>query len=109
MKHYTSVDDFALRSPGGRVENSPPFQGWDCGIGASSPEGTTESLPHRWDYELTHDIRWFQPSLRDLWNGKCEPGSELPGYSQISLRERTPRSCVSEREKCGGSIKMPPE
>jgi hypothetical protein len=34
-----------LPSPGGRFENSPPFQGWECGIGASSPEGTAEALP----------------------------------------------------------------
>jgi hypothetical protein len=37
-----------LLSPGGRTENSPPFQGWDYGIGASSPEGTAELLPQEW-------------------------------------------------------------
>ncbi len=29
----------------------------------------------------------IRPSLRDLCNRSCEPGSQLPGYSQISLRE----------------------
>ena len=29
----------------------------------------------------------IRPSLRDLCNRSCEPGSELPGYSRISLRE----------------------
>ena len=29
----------------------------------------------------------IQPSLRDLHNRQFEPGSELPGYSRISLRE----------------------
>src|SRR2546422_656768 len=36
-----------LPSPGGRFENSPPFQGWDCRIGASRPEGTDEFLPQK--------------------------------------------------------------
>src|SRR5438093_1614014 len=31
-----------LLSPGGRLENSPPFQGWDRRIETSSPEGTAE-------------------------------------------------------------------
>jgi hypothetical protein len=52
------------------------FQGWDCWIGWSRPEG-----------RLKQDIRWIQPSLRDLRNRESDPGSELPGYSQISLRE----------------------
>ena len=29
----------------------------------------------------------IRPSLRDLCNRSCEPGSQLPGYSRISLRE----------------------
>ena len=29
----------------------------------------------------------LQPSLRDLCKSRFEPGSELPGYCQISLRE----------------------
>src|SRR6266487_1174144 len=37
-----------LTSPGGRFENSPPFQGWDYGMEASSPEGTDESPPQTW-------------------------------------------------------------
>ena len=32
-------------------------------------------------------VRETQPSLRDLCNRQFEPGSELPGYSQISLRK----------------------
>ena len=32
-------------------------------------------------------LRGIQPSLRDLCNRQFEPGSELPGYSRISLRE----------------------
>ncbi len=31
--------------PDGRLENSPPFQGWDCVVECPSPEGTIESLP----------------------------------------------------------------
>ena len=34
-----------LASPGGRFENSPPFQEWDRKEGAPSPEGTAELLP----------------------------------------------------------------
>ena len=63
-------------SPEGRIENSPPFQGWDCGRGISRPEGTAES------------IRGFRPSLRDLGNSEHGPGSELPGYFRFSLREK---------------------
>src|SRR2546425_118887 len=74
-------------SPGGRFGNSPPFQGWDSPKWASSPEGTAELLPRKLEYRRTIDIRWIQPSLRDLWGIESEPGSELPGYSQISLRE----------------------
>ena len=34
----------------------------------------------------------IQPSLRDLRNREIEPGSKLPGYFQISLREaETPK------------------
>src|SRR3989442_7062064 len=29
----------------------------------------------------------LQPSLRDVSNGESGPGSELPGYSHLSLRE----------------------
>ncbi len=29
-------------SPGGRFENSPPFQGWDWVANSQSPEGTVE-------------------------------------------------------------------
>jgi len=43
---------------------------------------------HNWEYEHPHDIRWIQPSLRDLWDAESKPGSELPGYFHISLRER---------------------
>src|SRR6266540_4453842 len=39
------VEALHEQSPGGRTENSPPLQGWDRGIGASSPDGTAESLP----------------------------------------------------------------
>jgi hypothetical protein len=74
-------------SPGRRIENSPPFQGWDCGIEASSPKGTAESLPQKAGYEHRQEIHCVQPSLRDLWEGASEPGSELPVYSQFSLRE----------------------
>src|SRR4029077_2788440 len=35
--------------------------------------------------DVGHDR--IQPSLRDLRNREIEPGSELPGYFQISLRE----------------------
>src|SRR6266487_730506 len=77
-----SVFDGAVRrrnrppSPEGRCENSPPFQGWGCGSGSSRPEGTAESN------------RRIRPSLRDLGNSLLGPGSELPGYFQISLREK---------------------
>src|SRR6266545_1429683 len=37
--------------------------------------------------EQATDISWFQPSLRDLWDVESIPGSELPGYSRLSLRE----------------------
>src|SRR5437867_8061735 len=32
-------------------------------------------------------MQGIQPSLRDLFKGDSIPGSELPGYCQISLRE----------------------
>jgi hypothetical protein len=76
-----------LPSPGGRLENSPRFQAWDCGRVISRPEGTAESLLHQWEQEQTHDVRGTRPSLRDFYNKESGPGSELPGYSQISLRE----------------------
>ena len=47
--------------------------------------------PNHWknaDLKLAITFDEFQPSLRDLWNNQSEPGSELPGYSQFSLREK---------------------
>ncbi len=76
-----------LPSPGGRIENSPRFQAWDYRRGTSRPEGTAESLLHRWEQEPARDFQGTRPSLRDLCNRESGPGSELPGYSQISLRE----------------------
>src|SRR5438093_4061813 len=64
-----------LPSPEGRFENSPPFQGWDRGPEIPRPGGTAES------------IRAIRPSLRDFCDSESVPGSELPGYSRISLRE----------------------
>src|SRR6266508_619531 len=37
--------------------------------------------------EKPQHIPWIQPSLRDSKDVEFDPGSELPGYSQISLRE----------------------
>src|SRR6266508_4012979 len=76
-----------LPSPGGRIENSPRFQAWDCGRGTSRPEGTAEPLLHQWEQKQTRNVRRTRPSLRDLCNSESGPGSELPGYSRISLRE----------------------
>ena len=36
------VENSPHLSPGGRFENSPPFQGWDCVANRQSPEGTVE-------------------------------------------------------------------
>jgi hypothetical protein len=115
-KHWTlafwpcvtqSAQAVRLPSPGGRFENSPPFQGWDDAIGTSSPEGTAESLsPNDMACQQTNNNRRVQPSLRDLGNGECEPGSELPGYSQFSLRERVACSSVLAREHCEGSVNI---
>ena len=74
-------------SPGGRFENSPPIQGWDCRTEASSPEGTAELRPRKWECGEARDLRSIQPSLRDLWDVESGPGSQLPGYSQISVPE----------------------
>jgi|GEM_PF-6760567 hypothetical protein len=54
----------------------------------SSPEGTAEFLPQEAENEKTHGTRSIHPSLRDGRDIASEPGSELPGYSQISLREK---------------------
>ena len=35
----------------------------------------------------------IQPSLRDLCGLCPEPGSELPGYYQVSLREKPDGKC----------------
>src|SRR5207249_10778767 len=40
-----NLEILGRRSPGGRFENSPPFQGWDCRTKTSRPEGTPELLP----------------------------------------------------------------
>ncbi len=82
-----SARTVGMPSPGGRFENSPPFQGWECRIEASRPEGTAEFLPQNANGSRGGDIPCIQPSLRDLWSAESEPGSELPGYFQISLRE----------------------
>ena len=80
VEDYRSPKRFASSTedhlPNGRFENSPPFQGWGCVSEKSSPEGTA-------------DVRHcaIQPSLRNLRNRQCKPGSKLPGYSRISLRE----------------------
>ena len=103
-----------LRSPGGRFENSPPFQGWVRKDGAPSPEGTVELFP-----QVTFVVSNFvllqqgdklllkthlpvmlllaltgqriQPSLRDLFNRNLGPtlerALERVGYSRFSLRE----------------------
>jgi hypothetical protein len=44
--------------------------------------------PQQWELEQKPDVRWFQSSLRNSSDIEPEPGSELPGYSQISLREQ---------------------
>ena len=49
------------------------------------------------EYELTYDIGAIQPSLRDLCNGEFKPGSKLPGYSQVSLREMVTTKCPNSR------------
>src|SRR2546428_827170 len=88
MRAGNNEDSRGLASPGGRFENSPPFQGWDCRVGAFRPEGTAEFLPQTGNKKKSHDIRWILPSLRDSWHPETKPGSELPGYFQISLREK---------------------
>ena len=45
------------------------------------------------EYELTYDRGAIQPSLRDLCNCEFKPGSKLPGYSQVSLREMVTTKC----------------
>jgi hypothetical protein len=57
-------------------------------MGASSPDGTAEVFPEKWEREPKNRLRGIQPSLRDFWDIESEPGSELPGYFQISLREK---------------------
>src|SRR5262245_37303893 len=47
-----------LPSPEGRLENSPPFQGWVWRTRSSSPEGTVEIAPRGREYEHNYDIRW---------------------------------------------------
>src|SRR5436309_9590608 len=50
--HHCSTDGHGLNAlrrptPKGSFENSPPFQGWVCRMGASSPEGTAEAFPQK--------------------------------------------------------------
>src|SRR5881296_1769338 len=65
-----AIDTILLKSsrssPGGRFENSPPFQGWDCRIRTLSLEGTAEFVPREWKHDQSRDSRWIQPSLRDF-------------------------------------------
>jgi len=102
--HAQSGQRIRLPSPGGRIENSPRFQAWEYGRGTSRPEGTAESLRHQWEQEWARNDRGTRPSLRDLRNNESRPGSELPGYSQISLREigiagtKRPNSSASRSE-----------
>ena len=79
---------FVRRLPKGDLRIAHAFKRGTMELGASSPEGTAESLsPNDMACQQTNNNRRVQPSLRDLGNGECEPGSELPGYSRISLRE----------------------
>jgi len=45
--------------------------------------------------------------LRDLRNRKCKPGSELPGYYQISLRETERNVLTADELKRLGSRQHP--
>ena len=57
------------------------------------------------EYELTYDMGAIQPSLRDLCNGEFKPGSKLPGYSQVSLREMVTTKCPNSKRR---SATLPP-
>src|SRR5262249_53431884 len=69
-------------------ENSPAFQRWVKMEKEKSPEGTAERIECECDETVFMGV--IQPSLRDLFTCKSEPGSELPGYFQIS-----PGRCLS--------------
>src|SRR5262245_34225457 len=83
-----AAETIRASSPGGRIENSPAFQDWVAWPKGVRPEGTAESAPviQRKIVRL-HSRDSVVPS--GLIDGKRKPGSELPGYFQCSLRERT--------------------
>src|SRR5262245_21520824 len=104
---------FTNASPGGGLDSSPAV---DCGVsrgqmypsrrdgGITSKDSvqqqrdtsssTAPMLPDLIPFSLAMGLgtdlgpRCIQPSLRDDPNCKCQPGSELPGYYQASLREK---------------------
>ena len=79
-------------------------------MGSPSPEGTVDYSPiaqkTQCEYELTYDRGAIQPSLRDLGDDEFKPGSELPGYSQISLRERVATKCPNSRRRSATRPRM---
>ena len=57
------------------------------GLKRFRPGGTPESEHHSSEHESTHYVRPIHPSLRDVRYSSREPGSKLPGYFHIYLRE----------------------
>jgi len=47
-------------------------------------------------------MRLVRPSLRDFGDSESEPGSELPDYSQISLREMENTDQIVKSSRGGG-------
>ena len=75
------ASDACLR-PGGTPENSPAFQRRDHARNRASPEGTAESREN--DGERAADSA--VPS--GLVLTAREPGTQVPGYSRLSLRDK---------------------
>jgi hypothetical protein len=74
--------------PEGHFENSPAFERRGLAILPTSPAGTVEYGACR--VATLAKTGSFQPSLRDSAFFQLGPGIEMPGYSQLFLRNRAP-------------------
>ena len=112
---------FRLHSPEGRLENSPPFQGWDPSNRSPSPEGTTESRPktqkwpesvsklrrqegrrsfcaeHIGEYELTYDMNEFSRPFETSAIAALNPAANCRAILNSPFGRGSPRNVQTSR------------
>jgi hypothetical protein len=59
-----------------------------------------------WDFEPAICGKRVQPSLRDLMGNGSIPGSELPGYFQLSLRDSRTSAWQLELESAKHTVSL---